>query len=235
MAQEKTATQFSYMAPGLLFLLSIPFLFIHGLEPYRDWLMRRNWVPVKATVERAHVVSKDAPDSLVLKDTGTQYKVRLVLRYSPRSLLGAAAMDPQYPPWLLLPKTMFHWTLTPETYDSVMDAHAAMRNYAAVRDFELYINPGMPDEATMFRWSDWLWIRVGFAILALSFLSFGFLWVLNGRAVKRLAAEEEEKASRFARHHSRRTASAAPENVPDSGENGTDPPLPPPPEDTWHA
>ena len=230
MAQEKTATQFSYMWPGLLFLLGIPFLFVHGFEPYRDWLQRRDWVPVKATVERAHVVSKDAPDSLVLKDTGTQYKVRLVLRYSPRSLLGAAPIDPQYPPWLLLPKTMFHWTLTPETYDSVMDAHAAMRSYIAVRDFELYINPGMPDEATMFRWNDWLWIRIGFAILVLSFLSFGFLWVLNGRAVKRLAQEENEKMIPSSRRHHRRKEKAASMN----GQEASAPDDLLSPEDTWH-
>ncbi len=231
MAQEKTATQFSYMWPGLLFLVGIPFLLLHGLEPYRDWLLRREWVPVKASIERAHVVSRDAPDSLVLKDTGTQYKVRLVLRYSPRSLLGPGAMDPQYPPWLLLPKTMFHWTLTPEVFDSVMDAHAAMRNYVAIRDFELYINPGQPEEATLFRWTDWLWIRIGFAIIALSLLSFGLLWVLNSRAVKRVAADQEE-AERFRARHGRRRAANA--GAASQGSSSPDPEPPPGPEDTWH-
>lgn len=231
MAREKTATQFSYMWSGVLFLLSIPFFFIHGFTPYQDWLLRRHWLPVKATVERAHVVSKDAPDSLVLKDTGTQYKVRLVLRYSPRTLLGAAAMDPQYPPWLLLPQRMFHWTLTPETYDSVMDAHAAMRHYMALRDFELYINPGMPDEATLFRWEKWFWIRIGFVMLVLSLLSFGVLWVLNSRAVKRLAQEEETKSMPAFRRHHRKEQTSLSTDLQDTQVYDE---VPQSTEDTWH-
>jgi len=223
MANENSNVQFSYMWPGLMFLIGIPFLLFHGFTPYEDLITRRDWVPVKATLERGLVVSKDAPDSLVLKDTGTQYKIKLVLRYSPRSLLGPAAMNPQYPPWLLLPKLLFHWTLAPETFTSMLKAHAALREYQQIRDFEIYMNPGQPDEATLFRWNQWTMIYIGSGIWALAFLSFGFLWIINTRTMKRRLTDEEEMEKFKARRHHQHGVSAAP---------GTD--VPPPPEETLH-
>jgi len=222
MATDDSNVHFSYMWPGLLFLIGLPFLFFHGLAPYEDLITRRHWVPVKATLERGNVVSKDAPDSLVLKNTGTQYKIKLVLRYSPRELLGPATMNPQYPPWLMLPKSMFHWTVAPETYGSVIDAHAALREYQRIGDFELYMNPGQPEEATLFRWSRWTMIYLGAGFFVLSLLGFAFIWILNTRTSKRLLTEEEDLARVRARRHHRRGAT---EEAPGP---------PPDPEDTVH-
>ena len=204
MANDSSRPMFSYMWPGLLFLVGIPFLLNHGWTPYRDLLRRRNWIPLRATLERGLVVSEDAPDSMVLKDTGTQYKVKLILKYSPRSLFGPAALNPRFPPWLMLPKVMFHWTLSPETYGSVMDAHAALRTYQSIRDFELYINPGRPEQATMFLWNNWLWIGIGLTFWILAILGIAFIWILNSRAVRHLVSEEEELARFRERRHHRR-------------------------------
>jgi hypothetical protein len=218
MATEDSNVHFSYMWPGILFLIGLPFLFFHGLEPYDDLITRRHWVPVKATLERGNVVSKDAPDSLVLKNTGTQYKVKLVLRYSPRELLGPASMNPQYPPWLLLPKAMFHWTMAPETFSSLLDAHAALREYQRIRDFELHMNPGQPEEATLFRWSRWSMIYLGGGLWVLAILGFGFIWILNSRTRQRLQTEGEDLARVRSRRHHRRGAAdqeAAPEPDPE--------------------
>lgn len=223
MANDNSNVQFSYMWPGLMFLIGVPFLLFHGLAPYEDLLTRRNWVTVKGTLERGQVVSKDAPDSLVLKDTGTQYKLKLVLRYSPRSLLGPAAMDPQYPPWLLLPKLLFHWTVAPETFSSVLEAHAALREYQQIRDFEIYMNPGQPDAATLFRWNKWTMIYVGIGIWSFAFLGFGFLWIINTRTLKRRLTEEEELAKFKERRHHQHGVSAGP-----------GPDALPPPEDIVH-
>jgi len=223
MASENTNVQFSYMWPGLIFLIGIPFLLFHGLKPYDDLITRRDWVPVKATLERGQVVSKDAPDSLVLKDTGTEYKIKLVLRYSPRSLLGPAAMNPQYPPWLLLPKLVFHWTLAPETFSSMLDAHAALREYQSIGDFELYMNPGQPDEATLFRWNDWTMIYLGAGLWAVAFLGIGFIWILNSRTMKRRLTDEEELAKfRARRHHHHGAGPQEPGAPPDDDLNTGD-------------
>ena len=232
MATENTNVQFSYMWPGLLFLIGIPFLLFHGLAPYEDLISRRTWVPVKATLERGQVVSKDAPDSLTLKDTGTQYKLKLVLRYSPRSLLGPAAMNPQYPPWLLLPKLLFHWTTAPETFSSVIDAHAALREYQRIRDFELHMNPGQPEEATLFRWNRWTIIYIGCGIWSFAFLGFGFLWIINTRTQKRRLTEEEEMAKFKARRHHLHGAAAAQGGAPPDT-TGAETEIPDP-EDTMH-
>lgn len=219
MATEDSTVHFSYMWPGLLFLIGIPFLFFHGLAPYDDLISRRHWVSVKATLERGNVVSKDAPDSLVLKNTGTQYKVKLVLRYSPRELLGPASLNPQYPPWLLLPKSMFHWTLAPETYSSLLDAHAALREYQRIRDFELHMNPGQPEEATLFRWSRWNMIYFGGGLWILSILGVCFIWILNSRTRQRLVTEEEDLARvRSRRHHRRGPAGQEADPEPDPEE-----------------
>jgi len=207
MATEDSNVHFSYMWPGLLLLVGLPFLFFHGLAPYRDMISKRHWVSVKASLERGNVVSKDAPDSLVLKNTGTQYKIKLVLRYSPRQLLGPATLNPQYPPWLLLPKSLFHWTTTPETFSSLLDAHAALREYQRIRDFELHMNPGQPEEATLFRWSNWTMVYLGVGFWALSILGFGFIWILNTRTSKRRLTEEEDLARIRSRRHHRRAAS----------------------------
>jgi hypothetical protein len=227
MASDNSNVQFSYMWPGLLFLIGIPFLLFHGLAPYDDLISRRDWVPVKATLERGQVVSKDAPDSIVLKDTGTQYKIKLVLRYSPRSLLGPAAMNQQYPPWLLLPKLSFHWTIAPEVFSSLLEAHAALREYQRIRDFELYMNPGQPDEATLFRWNRWTMIFLGAGLWIVSLLGFGFLWIINTRTTKRRLSEEEEMAKfRARRHHRRGGTSGTPGDpgAPDGDEQGEEEP-----------
>ncbi len=197
-------TQFSYMWPGLVFLVGIPFLFLHGLAPYEDLLERRNRVSIKATFEEGMVVSKDAPNSLVLKDTGTQYRVRLIFRYSPRQLFGPAALNPQFPPWLLLPKVMFHWTFAPETYNSILDAQKALREYESIREFEMFMNPGMPEDATLFLWKDWFSIRIGAVFWAVAFLGFAITWILNSRSSRKRESEAEQLARfRERRHHGR--------------------------------
>jgi hypothetical protein len=209
LSDEYAQVKISYVWPLIILVIGVILLSIHGTKPFYNYYKKNHsWIKLDATYERGGLITVDGPKSITVKNTGSRYKIRFVLKYHPRKLFGSAIFDQKFPAWLKLPNQSFLWTETPENYEGIIDAQKALAGYMSQRNYKIWMNPKNPRDSFLFTWNKWMLVQLGLMFSVLGLLGFGLVLIVNSRkdriAEKRILEALELSKTRV-RHHNKKS------------------------------